>query len=398
MADFIITSLQSWDIGIGSTIKNTALEISKKDRVFYINTPSTFPNWLHSPMRKNDLFVNANFQVIYCNFPALPANSMPSKCLFDIVNYYNNYRIALTIKTAIQRYKIQDFILLIDTDLFRSRYLKQLLHPAISVYYRRDYVIGVNYWQKYGPVCEQFIVKESDIVLTNSSYFTEELRPFNHNIHTTNTGVNLQLYDASMVHDVPKDLESIPAPRIGYTGAIIQSRLDAELLYTIIQQLPQYSFVFVGPEDEYFAHHPLHTLRNVYFTGKKVVAELPAYIQHFNICINPQLVNPITEGNYPLKIDEYLAMGKPVVSTSTHTMRDVFAQYVHLATDTNSYLCAIQEALNEINDNNLKAERIAFAHTHSWAHSVEKIYAAIEEFQRNTKNKCHEAIKNKRKD
>lgn len=383
--DFIITSLQSWDIEIGSTIKNTAMEISKLHRVFYICTPPGFMHWLRASRKKARRQVNENLCIIYCNFPALPANCMPFRWLFNIANYCNNYLIARTIKKVVQNYEIKSFVHLIDTDIYRSRYLKQLLHPDISIYYRRDYVIGIDYWRKYGPACEQALVRQSDIIITNSSYFTEELKPLNPNIYTTNTGVNLELYDGSVSHPIPADLQAIPSPRIGYTGAIIELRLDAELLYTIAQQRPQWSFVFVGPEDDFFAKHPLHTLKNTYFSGRKEVTELPAYIQHFDVCLNPQKVNPITEGNYPLKIDEYLAMGKPVVATSTHTMRDIFAQHTHLATDADSYLSAIQKALAEAEDEALKRARIDFAHTHSWAHSVEKIYSAIESYKTGAK-------------
>ena len=82
---------------------------------------------------------------------------------------------------------------------------------------------------------------------------------------------------------------------------------DSSLLYETASQLPQYSFVFVGPEDRHFEQHPLHRLKNVYFTGRKEVEQLPQYIRYFDVCINPQVLNPITDGNYPLKIDEYLA-------------------------------------------------------------------------------------------
>lgn len=386
MADFIITSLQSWDISIGSTIKNTALEIAKQHRVFYINTPPTLMQWLRMPKKKEDLQIDKNLHIIQCNSPALPVNSMPCGWLFNIVNYYNNCQIARCIKKAIRNNQVHDTILLIDTDIYRSRYLKNLIQPDTTVYYRRDYVIGVNYWRKYGQRCEQEIVRQADIVITNSHSFTEELKILNSNIYTINTGVDLQLYDNCTRHKIPKDLTSIPIPRIGYIGAIINSRLNAELLYDIARQLPQCSFIFVGLEDEHFKQHPLHSLKNVYFTGCKEVAELPAYIQHFDVCLNPQRLNSITEGNYPLKIDEYLAMGKPVVATSTRTMRDVFAQYTHLATDTESYLYSIREALNEVYDEKLKADRIAFAHTHSWAHSIEEIYRAIKDYRRN-KNK-----------
>ena len=385
MADYIITSLQSWDIGIGSTIKNTAQEISKHHRVFYISTPPSLMQWIRDNKectQKKDKKINDNLYIVYCKIPSLPVSSMPFKWLFNITNYINNRCIAHTISKAIYRYSIQDYIHLIDTDIFRSRYLKQLLHPILSIYYRRDYVIGVDYWKKYGTACEQALVRQSDIVVTNSSFFTEELTPLNPHIITTNTGVDLELYNSSIIHDIPTDMQHIPSPIIGYTGAVIERRLDSKLLYEVAKRLPEYSFVFVGPQDEHFQNHALHQLKNVYFIGTKEVKNLPCYIQHFDVCINPQLVNPITEGNYPLKIDEYLAMGKPVVATGTHTMYDVFNSYAHLANNPDSWIEALKTALSETHDKQLSTERIAFAHTHSWANSVERIYKAIENFNR----------------
>lgn len=64
------------------------------------------------------------------------------------------------------------------------------------------------------------------------------------------------------------------------------------------------------------------------------------------------MINDITDGNYPLKIDEYLAMGKPTVATSTHTMRNIFAAYTHLATNPQEWLSAIDHAITESDDKN----------------------------------------------
>lgn len=91
-------------------------------------------------------------------------------------------------------------------------------------------------------------------------------------------------------------------------------------------------------------------------------------------------MNDITDGNYPLKIDEYLAMGKPTVATSTHTMRHIFANHTHLATTPEEWLSAIDRAVTEADDEELAKQRIAFAETHSWGHSVKKIYDIIDNF------------------
>lgn len=380
--DFIITSLQPWSTEIGSTIKNTALEISKQNRVLYINTPMNWLEWRKASKEKKERKIrqiNSNMWVVDLPFPVLPLNKIPSTCFFDKVNKINNKKIATGILKAVNDLNFHDYIHLIDTDIYRSQYLKEMLHPILSIYYCRDFVVGVDYWKKNGSRLEPLLAAKSDIVLANSSLFAERFKKYNPNTYTIETGVNLQLYDATVDRDTPSDMKDIPHPIVGYTGMVIKLRLDIELLYQVALQMPNVQFVFIGPTDEAFDTHPLHQLTNVYFLGKREVNQLPAYIQEFDVCINPQIINDITIGNYPLKIDEYLAMGKPTVATSTHTMQDIFSKYVFLATNVDEYIEAIQKAISEVGDKAKQEARVAFAHTHSWTNSVNKIYKAIEE-------------------
>jgi glycosyltransferase involved in cell wall biosynthesis len=83
----------------------------------------------------------------------------------------------------------------------------------------------------------------------------------------------------------------------------------------------------------------------VHFLGAKKMEDLPLYVKAFDVCINPQLVNEVTIGNYPRKIDEYLAMGKPTVATSTTAM-EVFADYCYLANNKEGYIKSIEAALS----------------------------------------------------
>ena len=394
--DFIITSLQPWDIKIGSTIKNTAMEIAQKNRVLYVNTPlDTRAHFRHqdtqsmadnhrlavlhgkiSPIRH----ITDRLLVLDCPFTLLPVGQLPSP-LFEWANQINNRRLGRWIKKQAKKLEFSSYIHLIDNDLYRSLYLKEYLQPILSIYYRRDQVTEFAYWRKHGKTCERRLASKADIVLTNSELFAQELRLWNSNVHVLNTGVNLELYDYTQFHEMPTDLKSIPRPIVGYTGAILQARLDSTLIYEVARQMTDCHFVFVGPQDAHFQQHPLHTLPNVYFLGRKQVEELPAYIRHFDICINPQVVNPITDGNYPLKIDEYLAMGRPVVATSTHTMRHVFKDYTYLPTTVPQWIAALRQALSETGNSTKEQIRIAFAHTHSWEESVKSIYHIIEKSQ-----------------
>lgn len=392
--NFIITSLQSWDIEIGSTIKNTALEISKANRVLYVNPPLDHMTWLRNEQTKSykhriDVIkkrvptlrqINPNLWVVDCPFMVYSINRLPFNWLFDLFNYINNKKIANQILKSVQDLEFNNYIHLIDTDIYRSQYLKELIKPSLSIYYCRDFVIGRDYWKKNGTRLEPLLAEKSDMILVNSSYFAKRFKEYNIKTFPIETGVDLSLYNNTKKWDIPEDIRQIPHPIIGYTGAINSVRLDSDLLLKLAQQRPKYSFVFVGPEDNVFNQHLLHQLKNVYFLGKKKIDLLPAYITTFDVCINPQLLNEITDGNYPLKIDEYLAMGKPTVATQTHTMNDIFSGYTFLPHNETEYLEALDAAVSEIENQQKKEARIAFAHTHSWENSVKKIYQLINKF------------------
>ncbi len=177
-------------------------------------------------------------------------------------------------------------------------------------------------------------------------------------------------------YEIPADIKPFTyKPIIGYVGALQTLRLDIAIFEHIAKQLPKYNIVLVGPEDEQFKTSHLHDLKNVFFLGSKRPDELPAYINSFNVCLNPQILNEVTIGNYPRKIDEYLAMGKPVVATNTKAM-EIFADYTYLANNKEEYISLIDIAL-KTDRVFLKDTRKKFAASHTWENNVAEIYKAI---------------------
>ena len=112
------------------------------------------------------------------------------------------------------------------------------------------------------------------------------------------------------------------------------------------------------------------------------VDKVPDYINSFDICLNPQLINDLTIGNYPRKIDEYLAMGKPVIATKTDAMA-VFKDHVYLCDDVQEYQNAMMAILQK-GVEYAKEERKQFAYTHTWKASVDRMYQLIEGNKRET--------------
>jgi teichuronic acid biosynthesis glycosyltransferase TuaH len=103
---------------------------------------------------------------------------------------------------------------------------------------------------------------------------------------------------------------------------------------------------------------------------------LPQYIHTFDVCINPQLLNQMTIGNYPRKVDEYLAAGKPVVATKTEAM-EMFGDNVYLCDRKEEYIQNIQKALDEPQKEIRINARREMAKSHTWAASVKELYQSI---------------------
>jgi glycosyltransferase involved in cell wall biosynthesis len=166
-----------------------------------------------------------------------------------------------------------------------------------------------------------------------------------------------------------------PKPVFGYTGTIHPDRVDLPLLSHLAATLQKGSLVLVGPN-----HLPPETLarfttrKNVFFTGPVPYREIPAYMQAFDVCITPHRMTPFTESLNPIKLWEYLAAGKPIVSTNVAGFRD-YPQHVSIASTPEDFTRALSAALAE--DPAKPRARRAEARRHSWESRVEQVESVI---------------------
>jgi glycosyltransferase involved in cell wall biosynthesis len=388
--DIVVVGLQPWDTTIGSNCKDIALEFSKHNRVLYVNYPldriTLFRNKKEPNIQKRIRVIKGkeegivslqqNLWNLYPDEMVESINWIKSSTIFTYLNKINNQRFARSINKAIKKLGFTNIILFDDNDFIRSFYLKELLRPAISIFYYRDFLLGVDYWKVHGKLLEPQILTKSDLCLTNSVYFADYCRHYNPHSYYVGQGCDLTMFTNIVDKHMPNDLAQCKGPLIGYVGALQSLRLSIEILEYVAKQRPDWQIILVGPEDSVFAVSKLHEIPNIHFLGAKRPDELPLYIHHFDVCLNPQLMNEVTIGNYPRKIDEYLAMGKPVVATSTEMMESVFSEHTYLGTTPSSYVALIERALNE-NSPEKQSARKLFAASHSWENNVGEIYKAI---------------------
>jgi len=390
--DIVLFSLKPWDIEIGSSSRQYARAFAARgNRVLFINraldrlSTVRFRNdskvqkrlaSLHDPGKSLE---EAEKNIWVLDPPVIleSINRIPFPLLFDRLNKMNNRRLAREINRAASGLGFRNPLLYIENDFIRAFYLNEMIdHLSTCIYYIRDYLPSQDYFRLHGSRLEPKMIGKADLVAANSVFLANYARQYNPNSYFVGQGCDLDLFDGKL-REIPADLAAIRLPVIGYTGAILSTRLDTGLIREIAEKKPDWSVVLVGPEDECFRKSNLHQYPNIHFLGRKSLEELPAYISHFDVCINPQLVNDMTKGNYPLKIDEYLAMGKPVVATRTEAM-EMFSGYVALADSPQEYIRCLETMLEEDPAGPERGLRIKFARSHTWENCVDQMALAGE--------------------
>ncbi len=397
--DIIVIGIQAWDIEIGSNCKNIAEEMSRFNRVLYVNSPldrnSRNSGKADARIQKRiriskglepDLVeIKKNMWNLYPKNMVESINFIPDGFLYDFINKSRNKIFSNDIQSAIDRLEFKDFIIFNDSSMFLGLYIKELLKPRTYVYYMRDFLTKNPYWKKHGLRLEPQLIEKADVVVNNSVLYSEYGARFNSHSYMVGQGCDVSLFNDEK-NNIPEaeDFKGIKKPIIGYVGFLSSRRLDIDLIIHLAKSKKEWQIVLVGPEDDNFKNSELHQIEKVHFLGSRDSLELPKYIKGFDVCMNPQLINDATIGNYPRKIDEYLAMGKPTVATATKAM-DYFKESTYLATTHSEWVEMVQKALDEDSDQLQKARR-SCGLSHSWENNVKEIYKYIDAFEKGWPN------------
>ncbi|MBO8168634.1 MAG: glycosyltransferase [Thermoanaerobacteraceae bacterium] len=164
---------------------------------------------------------------------------------------------------------------------------------------------------------EKELVEKADVVLTTSQGLYNEQGKKNRATYLVPNAADYQHFatvDSMYRNDnaVPRDLQGIGKPRLGFVGAVYEW-LDFELLDMIAKKHPAWNIVLIGPKQ---GGLQVPKRKNIYWLGSRQYSELPFYMQHFDVMLIPWLRYEVTEQANPIKMWEYLAVGKPVVATA----------------------------------------------------------------------------------
>lgn len=289
----------------------------------------------------------------------------------------NTYLNVFMIRFACIKYKFNQPILWFVAP--HIAYFLDYLPKNLVVYYCTDKVSqmpGVNIAAI--EAMEDKLLKQANLVFATAQHLLDRLneKNLNKNIFYSPHAVDYQHF--AKAQDKPltlaQELKELRHPIIGYVG-LLERWIDIELIGYIAKQRPNWSVVLIGRVavniDE------LKKENNIYFLGVKPYEQLPNYMKNFDVCISPFRINELTKSVNPIKLKEYLASGKPIVSSGLPEI-EKFKDMVEIADSYEEFVNKIQDVL--INDNQEKIRiRMEFVSQDSWPNRVEKISQIIED-------------------
>jgi len=213
---------------------------------------------------------------------------------------------------------------------------------------------------------EKELFERSDLVFTGGQSLYEAKRDKHPAVYAFPSSIDVAHFAQTLtLTDEPADQKDIPHPRAGFCG-VIDERTDIELLNEIAELRPEYHYVMIGPVVK-IDENELPRRENIHYLGGKNYNDLPAYIGGWDVAMMPFAMNDSTRFISPTKTPEYLAAGRPVVSTP---IRDVVRPYgekglVHIATNAEEFVNAIDRALSEETDTR-RARAAEHLATMSW--------------------------------
>lgn len=173
---------------------------------------------------------------------------------------------------------------------------------------------------------------------------------------------------------VPSDLDALPRPIVGYTGAL-EERVDVQLLEWLARSLPHVTFCLVGPVSSPAHFGGLGSIRNVRFLGAKNHEVLADYVRSFDVCVMPHRDTPLTRMMDPIKLREYIASGRPVVMTAVGEW-ERFRDLAHVAGTREEFKTELERVLTT--DGCGRRASASYGRENSWASRATELLDLIE--------------------
>ncbi len=295
--------------------------------------------------------------------PVLPVDFIKNESIFQKFFSINAFIYKNQLRKTIKELKLDNPIIITAYNPMYGLPMIGKLNEYLNVYYCYDGMDTQRHKSRIYSIEQQFC-KQVDGIITTSDYLNAEKHKLNAQSYVVKNGVDFKLFE-------PHAKKNVSSPsaqkKVGYIGTL-DFRFDIDIMEYAIQELPQVLFEFTGYLLNQNIKERLSKYDNVAFFKSVKAHEVPELLSKYDLGIIPYKMDEVNKNIYPLKINEYLAVGVPVVMTAFANLTD-FKLMVKAAENKILFKAYIENELKNDNDLLIK-ERIEFAKLNSWESRV----------------------------
>lgn len=372
--NILCISYTTWDGPYTKSVVQILSRLARRNKILFVEYPFTFKDAIVGLLKKGDAPCrriwgwDSRIQIkrteigteifTFVAPPVIPTNFIKNESLFRLIHKINTIIFNHSVNKALATLKMDKAIIVNAYNCYFGLTMIGKMKEKANIYYCYDGMATDRHGNR-ALVYDQLYSKQVDAVIVSSDHLYEEKAKWNHKVFVVKNGVDIDLFSPF----AKKNTCERERKKVGYIGSIDQ-RFDIEMVAHAVAHLPHVDFEFVGDLRNKEVFDALSVYDNVRFLPPILSTDVPSLLSTYDAGMIPYIINDINKNIYPLKLNEYLAVGVPVVLTQFASLPE-FEGFASFATTKEQFLdYLIFEIENDTKDKIV--QRRKFAKENSW--------------------------------